>query len=122
MASTLKVQTHPESLYIQAYGEASFSTYLEIAKEVVQECQGHQIRKMVLNVQEMTGKIGIGETYYLVKQLCDILIGQIARMATIHRKDHQDLKEFFEMTALNRGIPVKTFFESHDAFAWVTKN
>jgi hypothetical protein len=119
MAHTLDIQTHPESLYIQAHGEASFSTYLEIAEEVVLACQGHHTHKAVLNVQEMTGKIDIGEIYYLVKQLRDLLLGQIAWMATVHRKDHKDFKDFFELTAMNHGLPVKTFFEPHDALAWM---
>lgn len=119
--SDFRLEIEVRAGYIYAYVEGSKDS-LEISinywKRLFEECAEKGIPRLL--VEENLGEnLSAAETFSLASELPKLAKGPV-KVAFVDRfTDHDDLNQFGEMVASNRGLRVRVFPDAAEAERWL---
>jgi hypothetical protein len=80
----------------------------------------NRLSKVLVDVRELEGRLGILDSYLLVTEVFDKLRGKGMRKAAIVDEPVSSLREWFlETVARNRGFNFRVFADQEDALKWL---
>ena len=65
MSYELEIRCEPNWLHVQVTGIQSIPTLMAIGKDCLEACAKHDYKKLLVDVQRMTGKLGDFEAFVL---------------------------------------------------------
>lgn len=119
-----KISFEPRSEYLYAYvsGEHdSLSISLAFWREIADECRRVEARKVLIE-EDIKESVSMVEMYQIAAEIpqmgfTDILVAFVDRYL-----EQQDLNQFGELVATNRGLRAKVFNDAQTAEKWLLEN
>lgn len=115
----LNFEYRPQYLYVFVAGEKdSYEISMAYWQEIAEECKKSNTRKVLIE-EDLVEAITMNETYRLASQLP--LMGFYGvRIAFVDLRDEQNnLNQFGETVANNRGLHCRVFNNAEDAEKWL---
>ncbi len=121
MSYTLSVDKKDDILWVVATGTRNLQTILAISKEILVACVEKKVKKVLIDVRTLEGRLSITNTYHLAdKQFLKMRdYSVISHTALVDLKEFEDSYKFLEIVAANRGYMFRIFSESDQAIAWL---
>jgi len=117
----IKCTKKGDILYTEAKGERTLQTVLRITKQTIEACKEHCVRKALVDVQKLEGKLSTIEVFSIPSEHFEMLRDRtvLEKAAIVDRKEHAQSYTFFENVAVNRGYQLKFFNRIEDALEWL---
>src|SRR5262245_36118148 len=113
-----KIEKIDSILRFTCIGERSYESYVQLIDSISKELdKNKEIRKVLINLNELTGDLSIFERHMVGKYLASKLSG--IRMAVVSPRKY--LIRVIENTAVNRGVKMFSTSNEEDALAWLNK-
>ena len=78
-------------------------------------------KPLLMDIRDMEDSPSILGDYLGVERLADAGFRQLGRIAVLDNQERHDADDFFETTALNRGLQFRFFYaDEKEAIAWLT--
>lgn len=122
MSYYLDVEKKDGVLWVKATGTRSFENVLAISKDIMAACTEHEVKKVLLDVRALKGRLSTMESY----EIPDKYFPKIRDRSVVDRTAIVDWKEadgrapFFELVAENRGFMIRIFSDTDQAIEWLT--
>ena len=120
MSYTVTVRKEPDYLHVEAAGIRSRDTVLSLARDCIAACKENGHRRLLVDVQRMTGRLPTIEIYELATKDFPRLRQNLAlRLVIIDRDDNRDRAQFLEDVAVNQGVDLRVFSNTERALEWL---
>jgi hypothetical protein len=115
----LSFQYRPRYLYVYVTGERdSYEISKQYWQEIAAECRRSDCKKVLIE-EDITEIVSTGEMYKIASEIPQMGFFGI-RIAFVDRRiEHQDLNQFGELVATNRGIYGKIFNDVEESEKWL---
>jgi hypothetical protein len=118
----IKFERRAGYLYVYVGGEQdSLEISLAFWREIAEECRRAEARKVLIeeNIEESVSMLEMYQIAAEIPQMgfASVLIAFVDRFL-----EQQDLNEFGEMVATNRGLRAKVFNDVNEAEKWLLEN
>jgi hypothetical protein len=115
----ISFEYRPEYLYVYVSGEHdSYEISMSFWKEIADECSKNQVKKVLIE-EDIPEMVSMGEMYKVASEISQLGFFGI-RIAFVDRYiEQQDLNQFGEIVANNRGIHGKIFNDVTEAEKWL---
>ena len=115
----ISFERRPQYLYVYVSGERdSYEISRQYWQEVSGECGRTQCKKVLIE-EDIPEVISMGEMYQLAAEIPQLGFFGV-RIAFVDRYiEHQDLNQFGELVAINRGVYGKIFNDVKEAEKWL---
>ena len=122
MKFTLEATREDTYVSVRATGDRTYESTAALAGGVMEACRQHDLKKALVDVTGLTGKLSMLDIIQLVvtrfAELKDkSVLGQTAIVDLPENKDRYTL---LETAADNRGYNLRVFESREDAIAWLT--
>ena len=109
-----------EEAYIRFDYSGEFSEVMgkRCIDAMVEACSQVQISKALLDCRNMTGEIGIYDSFSVAEYGVK-MIRIISKIALVGREDQMLSDNFVENVAVNRGVNLKIFTDGDEAIDWL---
>jgi hypothetical protein len=105
---------------VRASGVRTRSTVTAMTMEIFDIALDNRLSKVLVDVRELKGRLGILDSYLLVTEVFDKLRGKGMRKAAIVDEQVSSFREWFlETVARNRGFNFRVFTDQEDALKWL---
>jgi hypothetical protein len=116
----LAIEARDGYLFVVARGVRSRATVTEMTMEVFEVAIEHRVSKVLIDVRELEGRLGILDSYLLVTDVFQKLRGQgVCKAAIVDRQVSSFRGWFLETVALNRGFNLRMFADQKEALEWL---
>jgi phosphatidylserine/phosphatidylglycerophosphate/cardiolipin synthase-like enzyme len=120
MNYTVQIEKRNRYLFIEVYGQRSYPATEELARSIFQSAEEHQMSRLLIDVWNYSGRLGVADTYRLVTgSFPDFRNKGIDRIAIIDTRPDKKSGWFFETVANNRGYSLKFFDDPQKAESWL---
>jgi uncharacterized protein (UPF0264 family) len=120
MSYTLTMRTETDYLHVEATGIRTRDTVLGVATDCIAACKEHGYRRLLVDVQRMTGRLLTMEVYDLAKKDFPRIRQNLGvRVVIIDLDDNRDRFQFLEDVAVNEGIDLRVFSNAKQALEWL---
>ena len=106
-----------EILEINISGQATKSNAALIADEVWKIVLSQKLKRILVDVRKLEGRIGLAETVFLVDQYPSISMGYVT--AALDKTENEHFYKFHETVSLNRGFIIRYFNDPVEARKWL---
>jgi hypothetical protein len=123
MAIHYSLEQRGEVLYFTGEGaEEGLEENRRILKMVVQACEEHNCRLVLLDDRRVQYTISIISLYELARSYKEVnIFRQISKVALVSDLQYKEDNDFFETTSQNRGLNLRVFYDIEQAEAWLGK-
>ena len=116
----LSIKSRGGYLYIRASGVRTRATVTAITMQVFEAAQARGFPKVLVDVRELEGQLGILDSYLIVTQVFEQLRGKVLRKVVILDEQISSPRGWFiETVARNRGFNFRVFADLEEALAWL---
>lgn len=109
-------------MWVTATGTRSLEAVLAMSKDILAAMVESGVKKALVDVRALEGRLGTIDSYELVDQefqkLRDPVV--ITCCAIVDRKEFENGYRFFENVAVNRGYALRIFPDPEEALLWLT--
>lgn len=121
MSHNLTMEEKDDVLWVTATGTRSLKTVLATSKDILTACAEKKVKKVLLDVRALEGRLSIVEKYEIPSQHFPRMRDRsvITHMTIVDLKEFRDGNEFFENVAVNRGFMLRIFSDPDQAMAWL---
>lgn len=121
MSYDLKFEQKDDILWVTATGTRSLQTVLEIARDILASCADSQIKKVLLDVLALKGRLSTLDAYEIPARYLPAMRDRsvITHIAIVDHKQFEESAKFFENVAVNRGFMLRIFSKTGKAVAWL---
>lgn len=121
MTYRLELRKEKDVVYVRASGIRSRETVSSIAHEILDACDKHQVDRVLVNVQELTGRLSIFDSFMLVAEEFPKLKRRqiLKKAALVDNRERRERFRFFELLAHNRGYNLRIFDDADEALEWI---
>ena len=123
MSYDLKFEKKDNILWVTATGTRSLQTVLDITKDILATCADSKIKKVLLNVCALKGRLSTIDAYEIPDRhfpgLRDRSVLTHVAIIDIMRLEESD--KFFENVAVNRGFMLRFFSVTENALEWLNQ-
>ena len=116
----LTIETQGDRLLAHATGDRTLDTVTAMTIEIFQAALAARISKVLVDVWELKGRLGLLDSYVVVNAVFGKLRGQGLSQAAIVDEPMPSLREWsLETIARNRGFNIRIFINREDALEWL---
>jgi len=117
----IKSRKKDDILFIEARGKRSLQAVLDITEHAFNACKEHGIKKAIVDIQKLEGKLSTLDAYEIPATHYDQYRDRsiLEKAAIIDSKEHVQSYTFFENVAVNRGYQIRFFNYVKDALEWL---
>ena len=120
MSYELDIRLEPDYLYVQVTGIRTVEDLLAIAKDCKAACDENGYKKLLINVQGMTGRLSTVESFTLGREEIGKLEGRgLYTTAIVDLEENRDRFKFLEDVLRNSGFNFRFFSNEADARMWL---
>ena len=117
---TLFIEVRGSYLFGRASGVRTSDTVTAMTIEIFNTAIDNNLSKVLIDVNELKGKLGILDSYRVVTEVFQNLRGKGIRKAAIFDEQASSRREWFiETVARNRGFNFRIFANLEDALKWL---
>ncbi|MGA2502881.1 MAG: hypothetical protein ABSG01_02170 [Anaerolineales bacterium] len=117
---TLTLKIEEEYMIAKAAGSRTRIVVATLVKEIAQAARENQRGKVLIDVRELEGWLGVFDSYYIVTKDFQRLRGKgIKKVAIIDRPLPKMREKFFETVSNNRGFNLRIFENPETALDWL---
>jgi hypothetical protein len=117
---TLAIEAKGGHLFARASGVRTLDTVTAITMEVFDAALANHLSKVLIDVRELKGRLGILDSYLVVTRLFEKLRGKGIHKAAIVDERVPSLGGWFlETVARNRGFNFRVFADQEEALEWL---
>lgn len=107
-------------LVARVRGKRTRENVIHITREVFAQAVESRNTKVMTDVKELSGRLGVIDDYFIVTELFGELRGKGVAKAAIVDVEESPIHEWFiEVVARNRGYNFKVFSDETDAMDWL---
>jgi hypothetical protein len=107
-------------LTARASGRRTLDAVTAMALQVAEAAEAAQAARILIDVRELEGRLGVLENYLLVRQVFERLRGMgLRRAAVVDREPHPVRGWVLETMARNSGFNLRLFSSYEDASRWL---
>jgi len=108
-------------LLLKVSGDRTPENIVKISQECIQIVNKLEHTKILVDVQELIGRLTISQIYQLITNKLFRLKGQstLNKVAILDYEKNKSRYRFFETVAHNRGINLEAFHKFSDAKKWL---
>jgi hypothetical protein len=110
------IENKGEYLYVERTEPYELNSFIGLMKEVAGACRQQNVRKVLVNIRAMPGKIKFAERFQVGAEGAEIFRG-VAKVGIVDRKE--EINWFAETVSVNRGADVRIFADIEDAMEWL---
>jgi len=123
MSYDLTFEIKDNILWGTASGTRSLQTVLDITKDIIAACAESRIKKVLLNVCALKGRISTVDAYEIPARHFPAMRDRstITQVAIVDLKQLEERDKFFENVAVNRGFVLRLFSDTEKALEWLNK-
>ncbi len=103
-------------LYVEHSKPFELNSFVALMDEVAEECRRQNIRKVLVDVRAMPGKVNFMERFKLGEAGAEIFRG-VAQVGLVYRKE--EINWFAETVSVNRGANVRIFADLEETMEWL---
>ena len=118
MAWRIETDLQPGYLTIRILGDADARVAEEIIAAVFREIAAHNCPRLLIDIREVDGRLGVLETFNVVSTYSSIAG---IRAAIVDRPENRNWSDFYETVSLNRGYDNRVFTDIDKAVEWLTR-
>ncbi len=116
---SITIEDKGSYLFARANGVRTRGSVIAITKEIFDAAVAGKLSKVLIDVRELKGQLGVLDSYYVVTEEFEKLRGKGLRKAAIMDKKVRFVREWFlELVATNRGLNLKVFTSKEEAIKW----
>jgi hypothetical protein len=121
MPYDLTIEEKDDVLWVTATGTRSTETILAMSKDILAACAEKKVKKVLIDVRAMEGRLRIMEAYDIVNQSFVKMRDRrvITQAALVDLKEFEHDYRFFENVAVNRYFNLRIFSELDEAVKWL---
>lgn len=121
MSYDLKFEKKDNLLWVTATGDRSLQAVVEMTKDILAACADSQIKKVLLDVCSLKGRLSTLEAYEIPTKHFSVMRDRsvITHIAIVDLKQYEESNKFFENVAVNRGFMLRIFSDSAEALDWL---
>jgi hypothetical protein len=120
MSLKLDIRREPDYLHVKATGIRSVETVRAIAQDCVKAINKYGYKKILVDVQGMTGKLSDISIYDLGTKNFEKIRGRTRfKAAVVDLEENRDRFRFFETVLVNIGYNIRFFSKAADAQQWL---
>jgi hypothetical protein len=120
MSYELAIRHETDYMYVKATGIRTVEDLLAIAKDCKAACDEHGYKKLLINVQGMTGRLSTVESFTLGREEMGKLEGRgLYTTAIVDLEENRDRFKFLEDVLRNSGFNFRFFSNEADARMWL---
>jgi hypothetical protein len=121
MRFTLETTGAESYVSVRATGERTYEATAALAGAVMEACRQHGLRKALVDVTGLTGKLSVLNIIQLVVTRFSELKDKkmLNKTAIVDRSENRNHYTLLETAADNRGYNLRVFESSEDAIAWL---
>ena len=117
---TLFIEARGSHLFARASGVRTRDTVTAMTIDIFDTAIDNNLSKVLIDVNELKGKLGIFDSYRVVTLVFQSLRGKGIRKAAIFDEQVSSHREWFlETVARNRGFNLRIFANLEDALKWL---
>lgn len=122
MKMTYKLSIKEESgiLYFHVTGKITIETASSMLKDIVNESEKRQFKKILVDITDMTGSLKTLEQYVFARLIPEKF--KKIKIAMIDKEEDKNIWEFFETSVRNKGYNMLTFTDIDDAKKWLLQS
>jgi hypothetical protein len=118
----IKFERRPEYLYAYVNGERdSLEISLAFWREIAEECRRDDARKVLIE-EDIEESVSMLEMYQIAAEIPQMGFAGVLIAFVDRYLEQQDLNEFGELVATNRGLRAKVFNNVREAEKWLSEN
>ena len=108
-------------LCVNARGQRTLEIVLSIAQKTIEACREHEVKKALVDVRDLEGRLSTINAYNLPAEYFAALRNPevIRKVAIIDLEEFSDSYKFFENVAVNRGYNLRIFSDITIALEWL---
>ena len=111
-----RIEKIDDRLQFTCTGKRSYAAYVELIDLISRElAKNSEIKKVLINLNELTGDLSIFERHQVGKYLA----GKVPNISVAVVSPKEYLKQVIENAAVNRGAKMFSTFSLEDALAWL---
>jgi hypothetical protein len=115
----ISVFERKEILEIILTGQFTESAAGKMTNEVMNTIIAKGFRNILVDIRELKGRLNIESVYWLVRR--PLPEGPKINIVLLDSPDNSDFIAYFEIIAVDAGLPVKCFTDIADARNWLTR-
>ena len=116
----LAIETKGNHLFVRADGVRTRATVTAMTMEIFDAALANHMSKVLIDVRELKGQLGILDSYLIVTEVFEKLRGKGLRRAAIVDEQVSPLRErFLETVAYNRWFNFRVFTGTEEALEWL---
>jgi hypothetical protein len=121
MQYKLEMTKEDGHLLARARGQRSLETVVAVAKEVVGACAKHGYDKVLVDVQNLEGQMGVFDAYAIPAEHFPLLkqLGVLKKAVIVDSEKRRERYVFFESVARGRGFNFRAFSDTDAAVKWL---
>ena len=109
MTYNLKIVNRGDYLLLTATGTRSMDSVLSMTKDVLAACAREKVKKALVDVRAMVGKLTTMEAYDLSQHHFPVMrdLNLLVRLVIVDQKENEARYRFLETVAVNRGLSIR---------------
>lgn len=121
MSYSLSIEKKDDILWVTVKGMRNLQTILAISKDVLVACVEKKVKKVLIDVRALKGRLSITNTYHLADKKFPEMRDRsvITHNAIVDLKEFEDSYKFLELVAQNRGYILRIFSDPDQAMTWL---
>jgi hypothetical protein len=118
----LKMEEQEDYLNVYAMGIRTRDNVKEITLKVFAAALEKRLKKILIDVRDLTGYFGVTDIYFFVTEVLQDLRGKgVEQVAVVDIRRSQRQGWFLEPVSQNRGINFRVFAEEESARKWLSE-
>ena len=121
MPYKLEITKEDGYLHARASGQRSLDTIIAVAKEVVGASAKHGYDRVLVDVRELEGEMGVFDAYSIPAEQFPLLkkLGVLKKAVIVDSEERRERYLFFESVARSRGFNFRAFGDIDAAVKWL---
>ena len=124
MSFEIDVTIEGNYLIVEARGSRTRETVGDLTRRVLELCDEHQKKRVLVDVSGMAGRLKVFESFQIVIDEFPAIrrTGQLQRVANMDRDENLERIHFFETVARNRAFNQRAFADRNEAESWLAED
>jgi hypothetical protein len=116
----LSIKSRGDYLHVHASGVRTHATVTAITMQVFEAALDRGFPKVLVDVRQLEGRLGVLDSYLIVTQVFEQLRGKVLRKVVILDEQISSTRgRFIETVARNRGFNFRVFADLEEALTWL---
>ncbi len=122
MTYELEINRKGDHLYAKVTGNRTIETVMSMAMDILSSCIEHKCDRVLIDIQEMIGKLDPLDTYqYSNEYLPGLKFGGKIKVAVLDLEENRNRFELVMRNARIKGIDMRIVPELDEATRWLSK-